>query len=123
MVLFLNKFDMNYICNGNVRVMKMDHLSFGRSRAVWAGLKLLRKHVEKSRVSPTHFLHLPPCLLPSSSQPAAPDMLFMPAFKKQPQQKVCGSPNIQEGITELCREVKNRSQVCDESPVLKEKLV
>lgn len=58
----------------------------------------------------------------SSSQPAAPSMLFMPAFEMQPQQKVCGSLNVQGGITKLRRESGNRSQVCDECPVLKEKL-
>lgn len=122
-VLFFNKSNMIYICNGNVRVMKIDHLSFGSSHTVWAGLKLLRKCVEKSYVSPAHFFQLSLCLLLSSSQPAAPDMLFMPASEKQPQQKVSGSLNAQEGITQPRREVKKGSQVYDESPVLKEKLL
>lgn len=49
-------------------------------------------------------------------------MLFLPAFEMQPQQKVCGSLNVQGGITKLCRKSGNRSQLCDECLVLKENL-
>lgn len=91
--------------------------------AVWTSLKSLQKCVEKSCTSPAPFLHLSPCLLPSCSQPAAPDMLFMPAFEMHPHQKGGGSLHIQGERTKLCVQGRNGPLVDAESPVLKEKLV
>lgn len=85
---------------------------------VWTSLKFLPKCVEKSCMSPAPFLQLSPCLLPSSSQPAAPDLLFMPAFEMHPHQKAGGSLHIQGERTKLHVEVRNGSQLDEESPVL-----
>lgn len=90
---------------------------------VWTSLKFLQKCVEKSCMNPAAFLQLSPCLLPGFSQPAAPDMLFMPAFEMHPHQKAGGSLHVQGERTKLYVEVRNRSQADDESPVLNEKLV
>lgn len=88
--------------------------------AVWTNLKFLQKCVEKSCKNPAPFLQLSPCFLPSSSEPAAPDMFFMPVFEMHPHQKEGGSLHVQGDGTKLCVQVRNRSQVDEESPVLKE---
>lgn len=70
--------------------------------AVRTSLKFLQKCVEKPCTSPAPFLQLSPYLLPSSSEPAAPDMLFTPAFEMHPHQKEGGSLHMQGDNQNLC---------------------